>query len=403
MDTRFQKTTKILKKKNKVVLINQNTGQWIRISDEVFDIINRMIERKYNLMDLEKYFYNCEDCDYIKNVMRSMFLSGILINERYNNSDRNKIAMIEITSKCNLNCIHCGWKLSKKYGDLNTTDMISVIDKVVKWNPMEIVLSGGEPLLREDIDILLKRIKERYSGCITLSSNGTLISETNIDLLSKYVNKFEISLDGFSEETCSIIRGNGVYKKVIENINLLQKYCCKNIYLSMVVGTGNNAMNIKKFNNLCKLINVKPLLREYMKINNKEIDGLFEHTDDNINKEYKIVMNKKEITACSCTAGKKDILIRSNGDVFPCQRFTTENYCMGNLTIDNNIDEIIANHKNIIKEQFKERLKKMGCEYCGVIDFCWTCPAEVIYYDSNINTVDVCNYMKKELNEGVWG
>ena len=116
-----------------------------------------------------------------------------------------------------------------------------------------------------------------------------------------------------------------------------------------------------------------------------------------------LVVNKVEITACSCTAGKRDILVRSNGKVFPCQRFISDNYCMGDLIKSSSVDDIIKYHKNNIKELFKNSLKEIACDKCSVVDFCWTCPAEVINYDKEIDSEDICNGMKAFLDEKIWG
>lgn len=400
----FRKSTKILSKYDKTVLINQDSGQWIRVSNEVFCIIKLIVLKKYDLYKLENWFDKKEDYIYIKSVFKSMLLAGILVNI----SDEmptinNKIAMIEITSRCNLNCIHCGWNSKEKFDDLNTKDMINVIDKVIDWNPVEIVLSGGEPLLRQDIEVLFDRIRQRYSGCLTLSTNGTLINNSNVVSLSKFVDKFEISMDGYDEETTSLVRGNGVFDVVVKNINLLKSYKNKNIYLSMVIGEEDNSEKIQKFNELCNLLNVKPVIREYMKTGSEKADNFFSKKHDYQNKKNDLVVNKVEITACSCTAGKRDILVRSNGKVFPCQRFISDNYCMGDLIKSSSVDDIIKYHKNNIKELFKNSLKEIACDKCSVVDFCWTCPAEVINYDKEIDSEDICNGMKAFLDEKIWG
>lgn len=102
-----------------------------------------------------------------------------------------------------------------------------------------ITLSGGEPLLRGDFKELLKYLKNNYNGHIGISTNGTLITNSNAELLVKYADQIDISVDGVDEETCSIVRGKGVFEKVIKSIKILQDKGFSNISLSMVFSDKN--------------------------------------------------------------------------------------------------------------------------------------------------------------------
>ncbi|KAA5807351.1 radical SAM protein [Thermoanaerobacterium thermosaccharolyticum] len=70
-----------------------------------------------------------------------------------------------------------------------------------KWNPKSIMLSGDEPMVRTDFFELLLYLKSIYNGNIILSTNGLLISEENVDILTKCVTSMSISLDGADEES----------------------------------------------------------------------------------------------------------------------------------------------------------------------------------------------------------
>lgn len=153
--------------------------------------------------------------------------------------------MIEITSRCNLSCIHCVWKVKNKYGDMGTDMMNSSLKKVSVWKPKEIVILGGEPLLRKDILQILENLRKYYSGTIYLSTNAILINENNVGNLSILIDKFDISIDGYNEKTCSKIRGKGVFKKVIRGIELLKENGSNNIYLSFVIGDKYNIEYLK--------------------------------------------------------------------------------------------------------------------------------------------------------------
>ena len=86
-----------------------------------------------------------------------------------------------------------------------------------------LILSGGEPLLRPDIFDIAKRAKGQgfYVG---LSSNGTLIDETNIDAIAEvgfdYVG---VSLDGIEQTHDTFRRKQGAFKASLAGIHLCRQ------------------------------------------------------------------------------------------------------------------------------------------------------------------------------------
>src|SRR3989338_8502756 len=88
---------------------------------------------------------------------------------------RRPVVVWNITRTCNLKCIHCySDSEAKKYsGELTTEEAKAVIDDL---SQVQVVLiSGGEPLIRQDIFTLASYAKEKEVR-IVLSTNGTLIT-----------------------------------------------------------------------------------------------------------------------------------------------------------------------------------------------------------------------------------
>ena len=91
-----------------------------------------------------------------------------------------------LTRRCNLECSHCyisagSWQASA--GELSTAECHRVLDDVLAVNPsMLLILSGGEPLVRDD----LEEIAEHASGAgatVVVGTNGTGLSHERIDAL----------------------------------------------------------------------------------------------------------------------------------------------------------------------------------------------------------------------------
>ena len=108
------------------------------------------------------------------------------------------VVIWNLIRRCNLTCKHC-YSISADIdfkGELDTQEVYAVMDDLKAFGVPVLILSGGEPLLRPDIFAVSQRAKDMgfYVG---LSTNGTLIDESNIDAIAAvgydYVG---ISIDG---------------------------------------------------------------------------------------------------------------------------------------------------------------------------------------------------------------
>ncbi len=111
----------------------------------------------------------------------------------------------ECTLKCNMRCRHCGsdCKISSVHPDMPFADFEKVLLRIrEEWNPHKIliILSGGEPLVREDLSRCGRRIRS-LGFPWGLVSNGLLMTDSRIDeLLDSGLRTATISLDGFEEQ-----------------------------------------------------------------------------------------------------------------------------------------------------------------------------------------------------------
>ncbi|MCD8239429.1 MAG: radical SAM protein [Clostridiales bacterium] len=129
--------------------------------------------------------------------------------------------LLDPTSACNLHCTGC-W--AAEYGNklnLSFEEIDSIIKQGKELGVYFYIYTGGEPLVRKK-DLI--RLCEKHSDCVFLCfTNATLIDEDFADEMLKVGNFVPaISLEGFEEATDSR-RGNGVFKKAAEAMELLRK------------------------------------------------------------------------------------------------------------------------------------------------------------------------------------
>jgi radical SAM enzyme (rSAM/lipoprotein system) len=129
----------------------------------------------------------------------------------------------ECTKRCNLNCIHCGSDCSKDsdYRDMPADDFFRAIDtlKNIPQN-FTVVFTGGEPLLRNDLEFCGKELRKRGFKW-SMVTNGHLYDEQrHISLLNAGIGALTISLDGLKESHNWLRNNTKSFEKVINAIEL---------------------------------------------------------------------------------------------------------------------------------------------------------------------------------------
>ncbi len=113
---------------------------------------------------------------------------------------------LEFTARCNLNCRHCYINLpandkAAQAGELTLTEIADIADQAVELGAMWCLLTGGEPLLREDFADVYMLLK-RKGLLISVFTNATAIRAEHIELFKKYPPRdIEVTIYGASRET----------------------------------------------------------------------------------------------------------------------------------------------------------------------------------------------------------
>lgn len=125
------------------------------------------------------------------------------------------------TFKCNLKCPHCyidaGERESKR--ELSTDEAKMLIDQIVEVSKPVLILSGGEPLLRDDVFELVRYGTEKGLR-MAMGTNGTLMTDQVAGKLKDAgIQKVAVSLDSSISQTHDEFRGvKGSWKHTIEGV-----------------------------------------------------------------------------------------------------------------------------------------------------------------------------------------
>lgn len=114
----------------------------------------------------------------------------------------------EVTRSCNLRCIHCraSAQCGPYEGELSTDEAMGVLEELASMGSPVVILTGGEPLLREDIVDLAMKGSELGLRMV-MAPNGTLLTPRRAkELKEAGIKRVSISLDGAREETHDAFR-----------------------------------------------------------------------------------------------------------------------------------------------------------------------------------------------------
>jgi len=149
---------------------------------------------------------------------------------------------LSVTDRCNLRCFYCmpkkGIKLLKKEQLLTFEEIIRATKILSGIGIKKVRLTGGEPLIRDNILSLIENI-HKIDGIedLSLTTNGLLLSEYLPQLFKAGVGKLNISLDSLNPQKYKIITRGGDVGKVIDGINKASDIGFGSIKLNVVLTT----------------------------------------------------------------------------------------------------------------------------------------------------------------------
>ena len=133
---------------------------------------------------------------------------------------------IAMTHRCHLRCVHCYLGCERQGppadGELDTAFWLSLVDQVAQAGCLELLITGGEPLLRPDFALVYERARRR--GILaSVFTNATLVDERIVRLFEELPPQLvEVTLYGASERVYERVTGvRGSYRRCLGAVDTL--------------------------------------------------------------------------------------------------------------------------------------------------------------------------------------
>ena len=317
---------------------------------------------------------------------------------------------LEITTKCNLNCLHC-YNRENKNLDMEYEDIIKYINFANENTINTFTISGGEACFHPQFSkgcAYLKENRNKLNGIkkITLQTNG-YIRNLNLEDLQGF-DYIHLSFDIDENEARNISSENTitlakdlekvgikpylfttVHKKNIKHIDEIVKIANENdlhIAFNFCIDTGKDTEFL--LNKEEKIFAIKKLL-EYEK--QGRINKL-KHPYINSLKGMCLKENEKFKIKGGCTAGIASCSILANGDVIPCPFVRIK---AGNVH-EEPLEKIWL-ESNLLRE-IRNRKNYEGCGNCKHLAYCGGCRRTAYQSSNKINGFDFNCIAREEVS-----
>lgn len=198
-----------------------------------------------------------------------------IIDKYFRRIDRLRISVTEL---CNLRCVYCrpesGLELTQHKDILTYEEIVSVVRHTVKLGIRSFRLTGGEPLVRKDIECLL-RMLGNVQGVedMAVTTNGIFLKNYAKVLKESGLFRLNISLDSLDASKFEKITRGGKLQDVLDGIEEIIHLGFKNTKINVVAMKGINDDEFDEFARLTLERDLEVRFIEYMAMNKESLDS----------------------------------------------------------------------------------------------------------------------------------
>lgn len=373
---------------------NFGNGCTIGLTSGGLSLCNRMQETE--VPDAEVYRLEPE--------LAECLVSADFIQNSKPGTDKCRLASayLHVTQRCNLSCLGCYSDGSKRnvLKDASTQDMKSIVAELAHAGVENLVVSGGEPLLRNDLGAILKHAKECGIGTISILTNGLLVNKETVLELAPYTDCISVSFDGCSSTSPAYIRRSQRFGELVKAIEAIRNAGIEAHIIATI--HGKNADDVPAYEALAEklhatlnfsMFSCRPSSEELASLIPSETclhtlgfqtfanphSPSVRVTDFPIGPSLSVKKN--------CGAGVRTISIDADGAIYPCHMLHDERFKMGNA-ITGTVGDALQSD---IAMQFLalDATKFEDCKECSYVYLCGGgCRARSYFYTNNTLSKD---------------
>src|SRR5437870_3120156 len=193
---------------------------------------------------------------------------GALLKDSYGRAIRD--LRLSLTDRCNFRCFYClphgEPPAAPKSAMLSYEEIEYVSEIFVSLGIEKIRMTGGEPMLRRDIETITRKLaalKPRVTD-LALTTNGYFLPERAESLKEAGLDRVTISLDSLKRDVFRRMTGVDVLDRVLEGINAARRAALTPIKINAVIVRGHNEEEVADFAAFAREFDVRMRFIEFM-------------------------------------------------------------------------------------------------------------------------------------------
>lgn len=321
---------------------------------------------------------------------------------------RNRLpyaVLLELTPRCNFNCVHCYLQDYHAEEFLSKDDVIQILDLLYDEGILFLTLTGGEVLTRKDFAEIYAYAK-RKGFLIEVFTNGYALTEEVIALFQQLPPLLvDISLYGSCEETYQKITGvSGAFAKVTENCRRLKRAGVRTNLKSPIL-TSDEAEQAAMQKLAAELglplafsYNLSPTIDGNEKTRNYQVsrvlclacefadhENKFLETTSETERQAEMVRLNQCDTVYACNVAASNFVVDYRGQMLPCMKLRAHGVPLTRQGFAAAWQAFAAYGQRKASEAYK-------CRGCSARYYCDVCPAEMelLYGDAECRPEPVC-------------
>jgi cyclic pyranopterin phosphate synthase len=178
---------------------------------------------------------------------------------------------VSLTDRCNFRCFYClphgEPPIAPKEQMLSYEEIEYICDIFVQLGIAKVRLTGGEPMMRQDIETIigkLAKLKSRGLHDLALTTNGYFLPDRAQGLKDAGLDRITISLDSLKRDVFKQMTGVDVLDRVLKGIAAAKKADLQPIKINAVIVRGHNEDEVADFAEFAREHDVKMRFIEFM-------------------------------------------------------------------------------------------------------------------------------------------
>jgi cyclic pyranopterin phosphate synthase len=148
---------------------------------------------------------------------------------------------VSLTDRCNFDCVYCHNEglgdtrgpMDPQDDEMGTDDVVRVLEVVSAFGVDSVKFTGGEPMLRQDLEEIIRRTPSDME--VSMTTNGTFLPGRAQGLVDAGLERVNVSQDALDPEHFAELTQSGAYDRVLEGVEAAVDAGLDPVKLNMVV------------------------------------------------------------------------------------------------------------------------------------------------------------------------